>query len=64
MGIMNTCHGYDNPVYNVHKNMGARYTRQNTAHSTLEAGVEVFRQEKVIKGGTCCLESSTRRTAR
>ena len=33
MGIMITYYGYNNgynnPVYNVHKNVGAYYTRQN-----------------------------------
>ena len=30
MGIMIRCHGYNNPHYNVHKNMGVHYTWQNT----------------------------------
>ena len=34
MGIMSTCHeyknGYNNPVYNAHKNVAVRYTWQNT----------------------------------
>ena len=29
MGIMITYHGYNNPIYNAHKNMGAHYTWQN-----------------------------------
>ena len=28
MGIMITYHGYNNPVNNAHKNVGAHYTRQ------------------------------------
>ena len=30
MGIMITYHEYNTPVYNMHKNVGAHYTRQNT----------------------------------
>lgn len=30
MGIMFTYHGYDNPGYNMHKNVGGHHTRQNT----------------------------------
>ena len=30
MGIMNTYHGYNNPMYNAHKNIGAHYAWQNT----------------------------------
>ena len=28
MDMMITYHGYDNPVYDAHKNVGAHYTRQ------------------------------------
>ena len=38
MGTMITCHGYingyNNPVYNVHKNMGARYKWQSMVSTT------------------------------
>ena len=30
MGIMITHHGYNNPVYSVHKTAGVHYTQQNT----------------------------------
>ena len=29
MGIMITCHGHTNPVYNAYKTIGACYTQQN-----------------------------------
>ena len=30
MGIMITYHGYNSPMYKMHKNVDARYTQQNT----------------------------------
>ena len=34
MGILIIYHGYNNPMYNVHKNMSAHYTQQNTVITT------------------------------
>ena len=31
MGIMITYHGYNNPLYNMHRKVGVHYTQQNTA---------------------------------
>ena len=40
MDIMNTYYGstdgYNNPMYNTHKNVGAYYTQQNTVSSTMK----------------------------
>ena len=33
MGIMITCHGYNNPMYNAHKNVGAHYEQQNMVYT-------------------------------
>ena len=38
MGIMIAYHGYNNPAWNAHKNVCARYTQQNTVF-------DHFRQE-------------------
>ena len=40
-------HGYNNPVYNAHKNVGAHYTWQNTVFSTCgrECKIIVFHQD-------------------
>ena len=32
MVVMITYHGYNNLIYNVHKNMSVHYTQQNTLH--------------------------------
>ena len=40
MGIMITYHGYNNSVYNAHKNMGACYTWECIIHSKIQSAVE------------------------
>ena len=38
MGIMITYDGYNNPVYDAHKNVGAHYIWQNTVHGFRSRG--------------------------
>ena len=44
MGTMITYHGYNNLMYNAHKNVGMHYTRQSTGTSlpAWKLGVAIF----------------------
>lgn len=35
VSIMIACHGCNNPRYNVHKNVGAHYTREHVIHGKI-----------------------------
>ena len=45
MGIMTTYHGYNNPVYNAHKNVGVHGTWQNMVVFVFNMIFSVFSQD-------------------